>query len=109
MANRRSKEHTRVRGLQDRKLPEVSGGLRTNATIMFQLHGLPTPQASTRAVVVKGKPIITSTAKGLSAWRRLVADVAQDLAPDQPWDGPVGIYLHLVLPKPKSAPKTPRL
>ena len=109
MANRQSKEHTRVRGLQDRKLPEVSGGIRTDATIMFQVHGLPTPQGSTRAFVVKGKPIITSTAKGLSAWRRLVADVAQDFAPEQPWEGPVGIDLHFGLPKPKSAPKTRRV
>ena len=94
MATGQSKEHTRVRGSQERKLPSVSGGIRTDATITFQVHGLPAPQGSTRAFVVKGKPIITSTAKGLSAWRRLVADVAQDFAPEQPWEGPVGIDLH---------------
>ena len=109
MANRQSKEHTRVRGSLERKLPSVSGGIRTDATITFQVHGLPAPQGSTRAFVVKGKPIITSTAKGLSAWRRLVADVAQDFAPEQPWEGPVGIDLHFGLPKPKSAPKTRRV
>lgn len=109
MATGQSKERTRVRGSQDRKLPAVSGGVRTVATIMFQVHGLPAPQGSTRAFVVKGKPIITSTAKGLSAWRRLVADVAQDFAPEQPWQGPVGIDLHFGLPKPKSAPKTRRV
>jgi len=109
MATGQSKERTRVRGSQDRKLPAVSGGVRTDGTIMFQVHGLPTPQGSTRAFVVKGKPIITSTAKGLSAWRRLVADVAQDFAPEQPWEGPVGIDLHFGLPKPKSAPKTRRV
>jgi len=109
MATGRSKEQTRVRGSQDRKLPAVSGGVRTVATIMFQVHGLPAPQGSTRAFVVKGKPIITSTAKGLSAWRRLVADVAQDFAPEEPWEGPVGIDLHFGLPKPKSAPKTRRV
>ena len=109
MATGQSKERTRVRGSQDRKLPAVSGGVRTVATIMFQVHGLPAPQGSTRAFVVKGKPIITSTAKGLSAWRRLIADVAQDFAPEQPWQGPVGIDLHFGLPKPKSAPKTRRV
>ena len=109
MATGQSKERTRVRGSQDRKLPAVSGGVRTDATIMFQVHGLPAPQGSTRAFVVKGKPIITSTAKGLSAWRRLVADVAQDFAPEQPWQGPVGIDLHFGLPQPKSAPKTRRV
>jgi len=109
MATGQSKERTRVRGSQDRKLPAVSGGVRTDGTIMFQVHGLPAPQGSTRAFVVKGKPIITSTAKGLSAWRRLIADVAQDFAPEQPWQGPVGIDLHFGLPKPKSAPKTRRV
>ena len=109
MATGQSKERTRVRGSQDRKLPAVSGGVRTDGTIMFQVHGLPATQGSSRAFVVKGKPIITSTAKGLSAWRRLVADVAQDFAPEQPWEGPVGIDLHFGLPKPKSAPKTRRV
>jgi len=58
---------------------------------------------------VNGKPVITSTAKGLSSWRRLVADVAQRFAPDEPWEGPVGIDLHFGLPKPKSAPKKRRV
>lgn len=84
-------------------------GIRTNAFISFQVHGLPIPQGSTRAWVVHGKPIITSSAKGLATWRRLVADVAQDYAPAEPWDGPVGIELHFGLPKPKSAPKRKRV
>lgn len=77
--------------------------------IAFQVHGLPIPQGSTRAFVVKGKPIITSTAKGLATWRRLIADVAQDYAPQEPWSGPVGIDLHFGIPKPKSAPKRRRV
>src|SRR5207249_11900094 len=100
MATRQSKEHTRVRGSLERKLPSVSGGIRTDATITFQVHGLPAPQGSTRAFVVKAKPIITSTAKGLSAWRRLVADAAQASAPEQPWQGPVGTHLRIGTPKP---------
>ncbi len=82
---------------------------RTDTLISFQVHGLPVPQGSTRAFVVKGRPIITSSAKGLSTWRRLVADVAQDYAPEEPWHGPVGINLHFGLPKPKSAPKRRRV
>ena len=83
--------------------------VRTDALISFHVHGLPIAQGSTRAWVVHGKPIITSSAKGLSTWRRLVADVAQNYAPEEPWEGPVGIELHFGLPKPKSAPKRKRV
>ncbi len=91
-----------------RVLPET-GAVWTDALISFQVHGLPVPQGSTRAWVVNGKPIITSAAKGLSSWRRLVADVAQRFAPNEPWEGPVGIDLRFGLPKPKSAPKKRRV
>jgi len=89
----------------------VSGAARARSDrlIAFQVHGLPIPQGSTRAFVVNGRPVITSTAKGLAAWRRLVADVAQGYAPPKIWDGPVGIELHFGLPKPKSAPKRRRV
>jgi crossover junction endodeoxyribonuclease RusA len=83
--------------------------LASKELIAFQVHGLPVPQGSTRAFVVNGKPIITSSAKGLATWRRLVADVAQDYAPKEPWSGPVGIDLHFGIPKPKSAPKRRRV
>ena len=82
---------------------------RRDVLISFQVHGLPVAQGSTRVWMVKGKPVTTSSAKGLGAWRRLVADVAQDYAPEEPWDGPVGIELHFGLPKPKSAPKRRRV
>ena len=77
--------------------------------IAFEVHGLPIPQGSTRVWMVNGKPITTSSARGLGAWRRLVADVAQGYAPKQLWEGPVAIQLHFGLPKPKSAPKTRRV
>lgn len=83
--------------------------IRSEQLITFLVHGLPVPQGSTRSWLVNGKPIITSSAKGLSTWRRLVADVAQRFAPDEPWQGPVGIELHFGLPKPKSAPKRRRV
>ncbi len=92
--------------------PEVDAvphSVRTDALIRFQVHGLPIPQGSTRAWVLHGKPVITSSAKGLNVWRRLVADVAQNYAPNEPWEGPVGIELHFGLPKPKSAPKRKRV
>ncbi len=83
--------------------------VRSDTLISFQVHGLPIPQGSTRAWVLHGKPVITSSAKGLNTWRRLVADVAQNYAPPEPWEGPVGIELHFGLPKPKSAPKRRRV
>ncbi len=83
--------------------------IRSETLISFQVHGLPIPQGSTRAWVLHGKPVITSSAKGLATWRRLVADVAQNYAPAEPWEGPVGIELHFGLPKPKSAPKRKRV
>lgn len=90
--------------------PELeTRAIRTERLISFQVRGLPIPQGSTRAWVLHGKPVITSTAKGLATWRRLVADVAQNYAPAEPWDGPVGIELHFGLPKPKSAPKRKRV
>lgn len=83
--------------------------IHTDTLIRFEVRGLPIPQGSTRAWVLHGKPVITSSAKGLTTWRRLVADVAQNHAPQEPWEGPVGIELHFGLPKPKSAPKRRRV
>ncbi len=87
----------------------VTRSIQKDRVISFQVHGLPIPQGSTRAWVLHGKPVITSSAKGLATWRRLVADVAQNYAPAEPWLGPVAIELHFGLPKPKSAPKKKRV
>src|SRR5438093_1884125 len=86
-----------------------TGAIKGESVIRFQVRGLPVPQGSLRSWVVNGKPVITSTAKGLGSWRRLVADVAQRFAPTEPWAGPVGIELDFGIPKPKSAPKRRRV
>jgi len=59
-------------------------------TISFEVRGLPIAQGSSRAWVVAGKPIITSTAKGLSSWRRLVLmrAVVEGRSP-----GPIGRFV----------------
>ena len=103
-ARRRAEDTSPARSV----LPEA-GGLRTDSHISFQVRGLPVPQGSTRTWVIKGKPVTTSAARGLGAWRRVVADVAQRFAPQEPWGGPVEIELHFGLPKPKSAPKRKRV
>jgi len=89
--------------------PSESRSLRTDSVIRFQVRGLPIPQGSHRSYLVNGRPVITTSAKGLATWRRLVADVAQQFAPDEPWQGPVGIELDFGIPKPKSAPKRRRV
>lgn len=76
--------------------------------ISFVVRGKPRPQGSTRAWVKNGKPIITSTTKGLGNWRRLIADQAQRHAPDELWSGPIGIRLLFLLARPKSEPKRKR-
>lgn len=82
----------------------------TEDAIMIEVRGLPIPQGSTRAYVPKGwtHPVITSSAKGLKAWRQLIADQAQSHAPPELWSGPIGIVLEFRLPKPKSEPKRRR-
>ena len=74
--------------------------------IDFEIHGLPVPQGSARAFVVKGHAVITSANKGLKSWRRLVAETAREYAPPVRWDGPVGVTLAFRLPQPPSRPTT---
>ena len=100
--------HAAAKRPEDVVLSE-SRSMRNSGVIRFQVHGLPIAQGSHRSWLVNGKPVITSTAKGLGSWRRLVADVAQRFAPAEPWEGPVGIVLDFGIPKPKSAPKTRRV
>jgi Holliday junction resolvase RusA-like endonuclease len=75
------------------------------------VKGVPVAQGSTRAFVPKtgrmqGRPIITTTSKGLAAWRTLVALRAQEFRDDAfPIEGPVSLELRFFLPRPKSEPK----
>ncbi len=74
----------------------------------LEVRGIPKPQGSMRAFVVKGRPIITSSTKGLKAWRNLVALTAQAKAPQELIEGPLHIDLDFKLPKPKAEPKRKR-
>ncbi|HWM53458.1 MAG TPA: RusA family crossover junction endodeoxyribonuclease [Thermoplasmata archaeon] len=114
MTIQRAPKHSEDRaGRPEAKRPEgvlsERRAIDSPSVIRFQVHGLPIPQGSQRSWLVNGKPVITSSAKGLASWRRLVADVAQRFAPEQPWEGPVEISLDFGIPKPKSAPKTKRV
>jgi len=80
----------------------------TTGVINFFVRGLPKTQGSTRTWVVKGKPITTTTTKGLYDWRRLIADQAQGHAPKSPWDAAVIMWATFYLPRPKSESKKVR-
>lgn len=69
----------------------------------FFVHGVPQPQGSSRAFVVNGRPVITSTNKNLKSWRDLVAMAAQEHA--IMYDCPVMIIMSFYMPRPKSLPK----
>lgn len=71
----------------------------------FFVRGLPVPQGSTRAFIVKGRPIITSTSKGLKDWRTIIALEGQNHAPPMPWGGPIGVQAKFFMPRPQSEPK----
>ena len=45
--------------------------------VQFFVAGVAVPQGSSRAFMVKGKPIITSSNRNLSAWRERIAHEAQ--------------------------------
>ena len=69
----------------------------------FFVHGLPTPQGSSRAFVVNGKAVITSANRNLKAWRDLVSLRAQEFA--EYHEGAVVVHLEFYLPRPISLPK----
>lgn len=63
-------------GIQRDDKRTTKGGAREEE-ISFFVAGMPVPQGSTRAFLVKGRPIVTSTCKNLKAWRERVAAEAQ--------------------------------
>jgi len=73
------------------------------SAIQFFVIGKPEPQGSSRAFMVKGKPVITSANKNLKDWRTIIQLAAMEHA--VMLDGPVAVYLVFVLPRPVSLPK----
>lgn len=79
------------------------------ASVSFDVIGKPEPQGSKRAFVRGGRAMIVESARNVGSWRRLVADRANDVAPETPFQGPLIVTLDFRLPVPKSAPKRRRL
>lgn len=80
----------------------------------FRVLGVPAPQGSKRAIVIKGRPVLldgsSDTGKDATkAWRQAVAETALEVwAGRPPIDGPVALSVKFVLPRPKSAAKKNR-
>ena len=76
--------------------------------VAFAVAGTPVPQGSTRAFVVNGRAVTTSTSgQNLKHWRQSIAQAAQDARGGEFADRgvPVTVRLRFLLQKPKSAPK----
>ena len=55
------------------------------STITFSVAGVPVPQGSTRAYVVNGRAVTTSTNRDLGQWRQRIATEAQRVAEESGW------------------------
>ena len=76
-------------------------------SISFRVYGIPVPQGSMKAFLVKGRPIITSASKGLGAWRNQIADEARKQMNATPiWEDAVRVTCAFYWPRPKSLKKS---
>ena len=80
----------------------VSSGLR-NLLVEFRVNGFPAPQGSKRHV---GKGILVESSPRLKDWRTSVAVACFDAYTDKPIEGPVGVCLEFVFPRPRSHYRT---
>lgn len=75
---------------------------------MFFVAGLPVPQGSSRAFVVDGKAVVTSSSgQRLADWRQNIRLVAQQHISTL-IEGPVEVALWFVLPRAKSSRRSVR-
>lgn len=74
-------------------------------TLDFTVYGVPIPQGSVRAFVVKGRAVVTAdNRRDLGTWRQEIAAGAR-AAGAVPCEGPVEVMLTFRLPWPRSRPK----
>ena len=72
--------------------------------IKFFVPGTPAPQGSKRAL---GPGRMIEMSKNVGPWRERIALAAHNAMKGQPlFPGPTAIFINLVLPRPKSTPKT---
>lgn len=79
-------------------------------SITFVVHGVPAPQAGSRAVpTARGARLISTGGAGLQAWRNDVAAAAAVQAEEHGMlDGPMKVTVWFRFPMPKSRPKWKR-
>lgn len=79
-------------------------------TVSFFVAGVPAPQGSTRAFVVKGTTtrgyhaVVTHANRNTKDWRQRIATEAQKVGGGCT-ENPVEVSLRFVMPRPKSLPK----
>jgi len=71
------------------------------------VSGVPQPKGSTKAFVVNGRPIITSTNKSLKSWEGVVRN-ALGMASVVLIKGPVTVSLWFSLPQPQTRAPRPK-
>jgi crossover junction endodeoxyribonuclease RusA len=76
--------------------------------VSFFVAGEPEQKGSTRAFIVKGRPIITTSNKNLKQWELRIAQQAQEKIPQGFCDGEsaYNIQLEFAMPVPKNLPKS---
>ena len=76
----------------------------TPLEVRFTVPGIPRPQGSKRAFVVKGRPVLTESAgEPLKDWRATIALAgANAMTGLQPFEGPIYGRLTFKMPRPKS-------
>lgn len=76
--------------------------------IEFSVRGIPVPQGSAKAFVVKGRAVVTHANSKTKGWREDVATAAQPHAPKALWEGAVSVEARFVLPRPASVSQSKR-
>lgn len=87
--------------------PALSPAVSVEAIV----HGVPRPQGSMTAQIVRRGPrrgqlaVYHQNEQTLMPWRASIIFALRRNAPRQPLAGPVGVHVVFTMPKPKSAPK----
>jgi crossover junction endodeoxyribonuclease RusA len=78
--------------------------IMTRTRIKFFVPGIPAPQGSKRAL---GPGRMIEMSKNVGPWRERIALAAHNAMKGQPlFPGPAAIFIEVVLPRPKSTPKS---
>ena len=73
-------------------------------SLSFRVYGMPVAKGSMRAFMHNGKPILTTTAKGLGEWSQKIAAAANGRTTQM--QSPARVELTFYLPRPKTLKKS---